>query len=340
MSAQQHILICGVNWLGDACMTMPAVQLFHERNPEVRITMLSRPFLEPLWAMHPAIDATTPIVPTVAGMREAIAQVRRSAPQAAYLFPNSWRSALIPFLAHVPRRIGQHGHHRGILLTETTPPSSRANDGHQQWEYVDILQLHDVDALPPPRLTIPETITQSISEKLPTAPGSLWIGIIPGAARGPSKQWPATHFAEAARQIAKQHPCRYAILGTAAEAPLCEGIAAELGDAAISLAGKTSIPELIAALDLCDVVLCNDSGGMHLAAAAGTAVVAIYGITDPGKTGPLGSRHTLICAEGVTASRAVPRDSPEARDALQSITPARVSQAALNILTPNSPADL
>ena len=90
---------------------------------------------------------------------------------------------------------------------------------------------------------------------------------------------------------------------------------------------------------MCNVVLCNDSGGMHLAASAGTPVVAIYGITDPGKTGPLGNGHALICADGVAGSRNVPRDSQAARDALQSIAPDRVAQAALNILnaTPSPP---
>ncbi len=339
MSTQQHILICGVNWLGDACMTMPALQLFHARNPNTQITMLSRPFLEPLWAMHPAVNATIPLVPTVAGMREAVARVREAAPQTAYLFPNSWRSALIPFFARVPQRIGQHGHHRGILLTETTPSSPRADDGHQQWEYVDILQLQDVDGLPHPCLAVPEAVAQAVTESMPTLQNTRWVGIIPGAARGPSKQWPAAHFADAARQVSEEHACRFAIFGTAAEATLCAEIADELGDNAISLAGRTSLPELIGSLALCNVVLCNDSGGMHLAASAGTPVVAIYGITDPGKTGPLGNGHALICADGVAGSRNVPRDSQAARDALQSIAPDRVAQAALNILnaTPSPP---
>ena len=314
-------------------MTMPALQLFHARNPDARITMLSRPFLEPLWAMHPGVNATIPLIPSMAGMRSAIARVRKDSPQTAYLFPNSWRSALIPFFARVSQRIGQHGHHRGILLTATTPSSPRADDGHQQWEYVDILQLQDVDELPHPTLVVPEEITQAVTQNMPTSSDTSWVGIIPGAARGPSKQWPSTHFVDAARQIKEQRSCRFAVFGTATEAPLCKEIAAALGDSAISLAGKTSLPELIGSLDLCRVVLCNDSGGMHLAASTGTPVVAIYGITDPGKTGPLGSGHALICANGVAASRSVPRDSQAARDALQSITPERVTQAALDILT-------
>lgn len=314
---------------------MPALQHFHACHADTRITMLSRPFLEPLWAMHDAVDATIPLVPTVAGMREAIAQVRQAGPQTAFLFPNSWRSALVPFFGRVPCRIGQQGHHRGILLTTTTPLSGRASNGHQQWEYVDILQLEQVNELPAPALRVPESITQALHDRMPDTAGTPWVAIIPGAARGPSKQWPAGHFIEAARHIAEQSACGFLILGTEAEIQLCESIAAKLGGSATSLAGKTTLPEFTAALSQCSVTLCNDSGGMHLSAAVGTPVVAIYGITDAAKTGPLGPGHALICAEGVTASRSVPRDSQEARDALQSIPPERVAHAALNTLNSN-----
>ena len=332
MSDQTHILICGVNWLGDACMTMPALQAFHAQNPDTHIAMLVRPALEPLWAMHPAVSSTIPLIPTLGGMREAIARVRDAAPESAYVFPNSWRSALIPFFAGIPRRVGQHGHHRSMLLTETTQPSPRAADGHQQWEYVDILQVPDIADLPKPALSVPLAAADTMDKTMPARADTTWLGILPGAARGPSKQWPADHFVATAKQIASLRPCRFAILGATGEAQLCESVAAEIGADAVSLAGKTSLPELVAALARCSVVLCNDSGGMHLAAAVGTPVVAMYGITDPHKTGPIGNGHALICAEGVAASRSVPRDSQQARDALQSIAPDRVVQATLNIL--------
>jgi heptosyltransferase II len=340
---EPNILICGVNWLGDAVMTMPALQRFCEQQPKAHITMLTRPSLVPLWDMHPNVDRTVPLSPDIAGMRIAARHLRQLDLDEAYIFPNSWRSALVPFFARIPHRIGTRGHHRGILLTETTAPSERATAGHQQWEYVDILRLRDIQELPPPTLAIPDSAAQAIDASMPLTPGVRWIGMLPGAARGPSKQWPQAHFVAAAKQIAADHACRFAILGTKSEAPLCNEIQNAIGGAAISLAGRTSLPELIASLGRCDAVLCNDSGGMHLASAVGTKVVAVYGITDATKTGPLGEGHRLIQAKGVTASRDVPRDSLEAREALKSISPERVAEATLDILnttpSPSAPPE-
>ena len=294
--------------------------------------MLTRPSLTSLWAMHPCVSDTISLTQDLSSMRNATRLAKQRGAQEAYIFPNSWRSALIPFFARIPNRIAQRGHHRGILLTETTPSSARAGTAHQQWEYVDTLKLHDIAELPPPTLAVPDSCVQTLNAAMPLSPNLPWVAILPGAARGPSKQWPQEHFVAAAQQIAAAHPCRFVILGTPSEAALCEQIAGTLGEAAISLAGKTSLPELTAALARCSTVLCNDSGGMHLAAAAGVRVVAIFGITDPAKTGPLGCGHQLICADGVTASRDIARDSREAREALRSISPQRVAVAALTIL--------
>jgi heptosyltransferase-2 len=332
VKAKQNILIIGVNWLGDACMSMPALQLFRERNPNTHITMLTRPALTPLWDMHPSVDDTIPMHPTLGEMRRAAKELRKRNIDKAYVFPNSWRSALVPFFAGIPIRLGQSGHHRRMLLTDTTPLSPQTKERHQQWEYVDVLQLQGVATLPSPILEIPTSITKQMQERMPTESDSPWVGILPGAARGPSKQWPEDRYIETAKMIAAKTSCRFALMGTSAEAELCNSIAEAIGENATSLAGKTTLAELISALGQCHTVLCNDSGGMHLAASAGTPVIAIYGITDPDKTGPLGSAHKLICAEGVTASRDIPRDSTLARDALKSIVPERVADAALNTL--------
>ena len=167
---------------------------------------------------------------------------------------------------------------------------------------------------------------------MPLSPDLPWVAILPGAARGPSKQWPQEHFVAAAQQIAATHPCRFVILGTPSEAALCEQIAGTLGEAAISLAGKTSLPELTAALARCSTVLCNDSGGMHVAAAVGTRVVALFGMTDPGKTGPLGKGHRVMGAEGGTHSRDIHRESAEAEACLRSIDPGVVGEVVEDVL--------
>ncbi len=332
MKPDSHILVSGVNWLGDACMTMPALQHLQATCPKIQITMVAKPGLIPLWNMHPAVHDTIPLESSLGGMLQTAADVRRRKIRNAYVFPNSWRSALPGFLAGVPHRTGYAGHHRCILINDYVKPSARAAQGHQQWEYVDILQLPEVEELPPPSLPVAPEAVAAISHALPASDSTTWIGILPGAARGPSKRWPSKSFSTAATHIASHLEAKAVVLGVASEAPLCDEVAGAIGSSAISLAGKTSLTELAAALSKCSVVLCNDSGGMHLAAAVGTPVVAIYGITDPAKTGPLGHGHRLISAQGVEASRDVPRDSGLAREALLSINPTQVAEAALDIL--------
>ncbi len=329
MSGGGGILIVGVNWLGDGCMTMPALQVFRERHPRTRITMLVKPPLAALWELHPAVDAILTLKPGNLGLWQTAAMIRAGRFDTACIFPNSWRSALVPFLAGIPARIGTGGHSRGILLTRRIGLSPRARTGHQQWEYVDILGLADVASLPAPALRLPpaESVLPAASDGKPT------IGLIPGAARGASKQWPEAHFIAAARQIRQNRACRFAIFGTAAEMPVCNRIAAALQPDAESLAGRTSLARLAAALAACDTVVCNDSGGMHLAAAAGTPVVAIYGLTDPAKTGPLGSGHQCIQAEPQKASRDIARHDPVAAEALRRIPPEQVAGAVLQTLT-------
>jgi len=332
MNKMNNILICSVNWLGDACMTMPALQLFHKQHPDTKITILTKPALKPLWQMHPAVSSIIILDTTTRGMFQTAANIKKHNFDAAYILPNSWRSALIPFMARIPKRIGQTGHHRRLLLTETTPHDNTRY--HQQWEYAAIFKLETINELPPPALKIPAEAARKIEAMVPLQPDTNIIGLIPGAARGPSKQWPPEHFIAASKIISDSINCRFVIMGTKNEASLCEEISAAIGKNAISLAGKTTLQELTAAIAGCDCILCNDSGGMHLAGATGTPIVAMYGITDSKKTGPLGKNYKILQPEGVKVSRNIPRDSPEARKALQSIPPTQAAQAALSIISP------
>jgi ADP-heptose:LPS heptosyltransferase len=154
------------------------------------------------------------------------------------------------------------------------------------------------------------------------------ISIIPGAARGDSKRWP--HFAEAGRLLAAAIPdLRFAILGTKAEDGLCQQVADAIGaDRAVNAAGRTSLPEFAALLAASSAVLCNDSGGMHLAAAVGTPVVAVFGLTDWRRTGPLGRMSVVVRQQGVEGRRAIARHSAAAAAVLNSIPPGRVAAAA------------
>ncbi|MDD4734727.1 MAG: lipopolysaccharide heptosyltransferase II [Kiritimatiellae bacterium] len=325
-----HLLICGVNWIGDALMSMPALQTWRERHPAARLELLVKPALLPLWSLHRAPDALHRLPPGTIGVWRAASALRRERPEAACIFPNSFRSALIPWLAGVPRRIGAPGHLRRLLLSEI-PAVGPATGPHQAYEYYHLLSETPPEVLPAPLLTLPEPLQAWALQQEATLPGP-WMVFLPGAARGPSKQWPEAHWIELGRHMQGANGVgTLLVLGSPGEAALCGRIAEGIGGCAVSLAGQTDIPQWAALMSRSRLVVANDSGGMHLAAAVGTRVLALFGITDPEKTGPLGRRCRVI-QKSVTRQRDIPRDCPEARAALAAILPAEVEEQALDMM--------
>lgn len=330
-----RILICGTNWLGDSIMGMPAVQAFRRAHPDARIAVLVRPGLIPLWRMHAAPAEVLCMADGPLGPLRAAPLVRRGAFDTAFVFPHSFRSALAPYLGGVPARIGMPGHSRDWMLTQVIEPPSRADRQHQAYEYIGLM-TGDLDApLDPPRLELPEEAVAGACARLSGLP-SPRIGLVPGAGRGPSKRWPEEHFGELGRRLAGEAACGVVVLGAPDERDLCGRVAGAAGGTALSLAGQTGLTELAAVLRACDAVVVNDSGAMHLAAAVGTPLVALYGMTDPGKTGPLG-RRCVILQEGGPRSRDIARRSREAQERLASITPGRVYDAVLGCLGRGDP---
>ena len=331
-----RVLICGPNWLGDSIMSLPAVQQWSSQGESV--TMLVKPSQVPLWRMARCVDHVYALNDGWRGIREAVGRVKADGPDAAAVFPNSFRSALVPFFAGVPVRSGFRGHSRAWMLNNVVklPPAMRGR--HQAWEYFCLLGLPlpenraEQDSLVP-ALTVPEHARAAARKQFADTG---WVGLLPGAARGPSKQWPADAFAAVGRKLVAEAGLRICVMGGARERGLCEEVAGAIGKEAMSLGGETSLEVFAALLGECRTVVTNDSGGMHLAAAVGTRVVAIYGRTDPTKTGPLGPGHRVLAASG-EHDRDIPRDSKAAREALRSISVEQVTEAALEVLRETEP---
>lgn len=327
-------LLHAPNWLGDAVMAMPAVQAWRERHPDRRLVVLSRRSTAPLWRMHPAADEVIELPPGTRATFATARLLRRRRFDEALLLPNSFRSALIAWLAGIPRRRGVARHARSLLLTERARLSHDPADYHQSRETAPILLGDDLPAgtpLPPPALAIPENTRRETLRAFGLDTG--FLAVIPGAARGDSKRWP--HFAEATRLAVAAHPgLRVVALGTASEDALCHAVADAAGPDAHVLAGRTTLPQFAALLAAASAVLCNDSGGMHLAAAVGTPVVAIFGLTDWRRTGPLGPRSVVVRQPGVEGHRAIARHSDHAAAVLRAIPPERAAEALAPFLPP------
>lgn len=315
-------------------MAMPALQVWRKWNPGTSLTVLTKPALAALWRMHAAVDEVLELAPGVGGTLRAAREVRSRDFSEALLLPNSFRSAFIAWKAGVPRRRGFPRHARALLLTEPVELRLGAKHAHQCWENADILLGEgwwEGEGLPPPALALSPADLHAACRAAKIPPGGLLVGIIPGAARGTAKQWP--HFGQAAARLASEIDLlRFVVFGTAAESGLCHEVARTIGKAATSVAGGTTLPQFAALLAACQLVLCNDSGGMHLAAAVGTPVVAVFGVTDATRTGPLGSGHVLVRRDDVQGDRAVARNSRTAAAVLASIGPERVVVAARKML--------
>ncbi len=326
------VLICGVNWLGDGIMSMPAIDLYKIKNPDAHVSVLMKKNMIPLWKMCNAVDDIIELEEGLTGTLRTAEKLSRLGFARSYVFPNSFRSALIPFMAGVPFRRGVAGHKRSIMLNSLV--SADAAGKHQSWEYAEILQVTKDDGeLELPMLDYkPDGVKVRKKHLGDFEAERSVVGIFPGAAYGPSKMWPAEYFISVGKKLTEDHKCHVLILGTDAERDVCMRVSEEIGDASVCLAGETTLPESALLLSDCSVVVCNDSGGMHLAAAVGTPLVAVYGITDPSKTGPMGKNHKVIQAEGVECNRDLDRDSPEAIEALKSIKPEEVYEAAVELL--------
>jgi heptosyltransferase-2 len=333
----------GVNWLGDSVMTLPALAAFKRARPGVRVVMGCRPGLEAFWKLCPCVDAVQPLPPGLAGDWSAAAGLHRLAPFRAVVLPNSFRSAWVPFLARVPERVGFPGHGRRFLLTRALHPLSYNGSSHQALDYYVLFGVPPA-AVPPVLdglLRIPAEVLDRMRERLGRAAGTLaafpaagpWLAVAPGAARGGSKRWPAAHFAAAAAAAARATGCGVIVCGTPAERPAAEVIRAAAPACTLDWTGETGLDGLAAVFRMCRAVLCNDSGPMHLAAAAGAPVAAVFGLTDPQRTGPLGPGHAVLAPDGAAAGRVdIARELAAADAALRSIRPEAAAEAVIRLL--------
>lgn len=324
-SPPERILVRGVNWLGDAVMTTPALRRLRETFPSAHITLLSPVKLSGLWLVHPSIDAVL-----VFGEGESPWQVagrlRSERFQIGVALPNSARSALELWLARIPRRVGYGGGGRGWLLTQSVSPrpgavrmrkrsvaeirqlaGGAAGEGtftphpadHHIHHYLHLLAALGCDPKPmAPELYVTGEEMETARQKFGlTGDGRPWFGLNAGAEYGPAKRWPAERFVAAAVELQRRTRCRWLLFGRGAELELTAGMAAQIQSTAqradpaethsvLNLAGKTSLRELCALLKVCRVLLTNDTGPMHVAAALGTPVVVPFGSTSPELTGP------------------------------------------------------
>ena len=297
MAAGEKILVVGPAWVGDMVMAQSLFRLLRERNPAALIDVVGPSWSLPLTARMPEIRRGLSLD---AGHGElALGARRRLARQLqpegythAIVLPRSFKSALLPFLARIPVRTGFRAEGRGLLLTDSRPLDRAVLD--QTVKRFLSLGLPGGSPLPDPpepALRIDERNRAVLFERLGLGEAPA-VAMMPGAAYGPAKQWPIAHFAELARRLAERGEEVW-VLGSAGEHPLGELIRQGTTGKVHNLCGETALADVVDLLSAARAAVTNDSGLMHVAAAAGTHVVALYGSSSPEYTPPLTVRQSI-----------------------------------------------
>ncbi len=322
-------LLIAPQWIGDAVLSQPLVGALHGRGETVCVAAL--PWVAPVYRAMPQVAEVVEL-PFAHGRldwraRRALAKTWRDRFDAAYVLPNSIKSALLPWLAKIPRRVGYHGEGRWLLLTERLAnPAGRP----PMVGFYLALAGQPLTGSERPVLQLPADAIAAATAAAGLAPGGYWA-FAPGAEYGPAKRWPVEHYAALARSLHARDRAQVVLLGSPGEAPLAGEIAALTPEACRVLAGRTSLDEAIALIAAARGMVSNDSGLMHVAAAFGVPQAAVFGSTSPLHTPPLNARARVLWLKDELGLPCMPCFDRTCRfghyRCLTSVSPQRVERA-------------
>ena len=303
------ILIIGPSWVGDMVMSQALYITLKKQHSDAVIDVLSpawcKAILEKMPEINKAIDMPLGHGALDIKTRYQLGKsLRREQYTHAYILPNSAKSALIPFFAKIPQRIGWKGEFRYGLLTDLRP--NKKVFQYMVERYVSLAYpkqemsagngcLGDIHQLPRPMLSIDTQQRDLILQKFNLTFDSNIIGLCPGAEFGPAKRWPETHYGEVAKKLTEQGTQVW-LFGSVNDREVTTKIKniVEKKHLVYDLAGETSLNEAVDLLSCCHTVVSNDSGLMHVAAAVGCHLVAIYGSSSPCYTPPLTDKVSIV----------------------------------------------
>ena len=344
------IMIRATNWVGDAIMALPALRAVRQRHPDAQISIVARPYVADIYRDQQVCDELIPYDPNGehqgwAGREKLASDLRARKFDVALLLQNAFDAAWLAWRAQIPQRIGYARDARSILLTKAIPvPKPGEIPPHEKFYYLELLRragwLDQTPDEPHITLRVPDAARQRAAQTLLEAgcrPHARRIAVGAGASYGSAKCWPPDRFAKALNATSGNTDADIILFGTPGELPVSAAIAAELQRAPINLTGKTSIADLPALLSQCHLFLGNDSGAMHVAAAVGLPVVAVFGPTDPDGTAPVTPRLNIV-QQKPYCSPCFLRRCPTDHRCMTAVSPAMVESALQSALSEVSPA--
>jgi len=331
MAEGSATLIIGPTWVGDMVMAQCLFSALKETRPTAAIDVMAPGWAAPLVARMPEIRQRIDL-PFMHGKfdfaaRRSLGRSLRGRYTDAYVLPGSWKSALVPFFARIPRRVGHLREMRYGLLTDIVP----LPDALKRRTAQGFFSLARGGTFRAPKLTVDTANQAGLLSRYGLEPGK-YIALMPGAEFGPAKRWPGEHYAGLARRMLEKG-FRVVLFGSKNDRPVTAGIAA-LAPGALDLAGETRLEDAIDLIAGARLAVSNDSGLMHVAAAVETPIVAVYGSTSPHNTPPL-SQHRELVWLGLSCSPCHKKVCPLGHlNCLKTLDVSMVEAAAERLLAP------
>jgi heptosyltransferase II len=345
-----RLVVRAPNWIGDAVMCEPALRGLRSLFPQAEVTLLAKAAVAELFIGYPGVDRIVvyndrDVHAGLAGKWTLAGTLRRHQFDLAVLFQNAFEAAFLTWLAGITRRYGYATDGRVFFLTDPVAVPDRVTLIHQVGYYWNLLKPLGLAGEPSaPALVISAGEERTMESKLASAgigPADVVIGVNPGSTYGSAKRWLPERFAEVARRLIDRvrkdegKEAAVMILGAKGEEPLGKSIAALVETRSVVLSGTTTIRELMAATKRCRLLLTNDTGPMHIAAAFGVPVVAVFGPTDWRTTSPYGQEQSIV-REPVDCAPCFLRECPIDHRCMTRVSSDRVYEAAVQQLGSSS----
>jgi heptosyltransferase-2 len=337
------VLVRAPNWVGDAVMAIPALEAIRRAQVNDEICILARPVVADVFLGQPFADRILEYDSREKhkgwlGREKLAGELRKEKFDVAVLLQNAFDAAWLAWRAGIPERIGYARDARGPLLTKAIAvPREGEIPKHESRYYLELLRragwIDKTPAIAPIRLLVPveaRTKAESTLRQAGARQNAWRCAIAPGASYGAAKCWPPERFALLADRLISECGADVIFFGTPGEKEIAARIFARMKSRAISLVGETSMLDLAALFFSCSAFIGNDSGAMHVAAAAGLPVIGIFGSTDPEGTAPVTEEFTLI-REPVSCSPCFLRQCPVDHRCMTRISVESVFQAARRI---------
>ena len=342
----RRVVVRGANWVGDAAMTVPALRELRRVLPGARLTLATRPWAEALFAGAEFVDEVVAVSESKGSLRSVWADAREWRSRRfdlAVLFPNSFAPALAAALARVPFRVGYATQGRGALLTHTLPVPEWRGQRHEVFYYLNVVAglerllrgSSDIEAREPDAsLAVNEDARREALALLresgarDTRP---LVALCPGSTNSRAKRWPAERFAALADMLAERAGAQVFLVGAREELDISEEVARLARRRPLILTGRTSLAQTAALLNAADLLVTNDTGPAHVAAAVGCPVVVIFGPTKPETTRPF-SASALVVRKPPECAPCMLRDCPIDHRCMTAITAEDVFERAAHAL--------